>query len=282
VPCVAIVGGSDVLAIDPASPGAQGRRATHVLKRVDAIAAVSASLASHIAALGIRRDKIHVLPAAVDRRVFFPASRLEARLALNISPEAPVIAWVGRMVEVKALDILIDAIARLAPAHPELKLYLIGDGPVRRTLERQVAANGLASHVIFAGCIPHRQLPRFYRAANVTVLPSHWEGMPNVLLESHACGTPFVATRVGAIPELAIDGVDEVVTPGDAGSLASALALSLSRSRTNGPSATQHAIGGWDRMAAQLVDLLVAADQRRSSNAPASAPAPLVARVAPR
>lgn len=257
VPCVAIVGGSDVLAIDPSAPGARGRRAVDVLERVDAIAAVSESLKEHLTALGIAAHKVHVLSAAVDKHIFFPASRAEARRNLGIAADAHVLVWVGRMVGVKALDVLIDAVAELTPAWPALRLYLVGDGPLRRSLERKVAARGLTAHVVCAGRVAHRELPPYYRAADLTVLPSHWEGMPNTLLESRACGTPFVASRVGAIPELAHEGVDELVVPGDARKLAAAIANCLRRSRSSEhPPVVTCTAGSWDGMAAQLADLL--------------------------
>jgi glycosyltransferase involved in cell wall biosynthesis len=261
VPCVAIVGGSDVLSIDPAASGARARRVTEVLQGVAAIAAVSTSLKEHITALGIRAEKIHVLPPAVDKRIFCPASREQARRELGVPLNAPVIVWVGRMVAVKALDVLLDAVAALTPAFPALLLYLVGDGPLARSLKGKVAAAGLAPHVIFAGRVAHRDLPRAYRAADVSTLPSYWEGMPNALLESHACGTPFVASRVGAIPELAIPGVDELVTPGKPHELAAALAACLHRTSAGYRTAASTA-GGWDHMAAHLSDVLEGA--RRS------------------
>ena len=200
VPCVAIVGGSDVLSIDPAAPGALGRRVRRVLQSTDAIAAVSDSIKDRITALGISPQKVAVLPAAVDKAIFFPAPRGEARRRLDLPADDQILVWVGRMVAVKALDVLLDAIAVLTPAWPRLRLHLVGDGPLRRSLESKAAAQGLSQHVVFTGRVAHRDLPDYYRAADVTVLPSEWEGMPNTLIESHACGTPFVASAVGAIP----------------------------------------------------------------------------------
>jgi glycosyltransferase involved in cell wall biosynthesis len=172
-----------------------------------------------------------------------------------------ILVWVGRMVAVKALDVLLDAIAELTPAWPKLRLYLIGDGPLRRSLESKVAALNLSSHVVFTGRVAHRDLPEYYRAADATVLPSEWEGMPNTLIESHACGTPFVASAVGAIPQLAAD-LDELVTPGDRGQLAAAIAKCLRGSREWGGTAARSA-GGWKEMAEQLADLLDAARRSR-------------------
>jgi glycosyltransferase involved in cell wall biosynthesis len=81
--------------------------------------------------------------------------------------------------------------------------------------------------VTFVGYVPHADLPDWYRAADLTVLPSRSEGIPNVLLESIACGTPFVASRVGGIPEVADPLVDRLVAPGDRDALASAIIHAL-------------------------------------------------------
>ena len=269
IPCVAIVGGSDVLAIDPEAPGAAGRRARRVLEAVDGIAAVSDSIKHRIVALGISPSKIGVLGAAVDKAVFVPGSRQDARQQLDIAGTAEVLVWVGRMVAVKALDVLLDVVARLKTSRPNLRLYLIGDGPLRRSLESRVAAAGLATHVVFVGRVPHRDLAAYYRAADLTVLPSEWEGMPNTLLESHACGTAFVATAVGAVPQLAIPDVDELVRPGDQEQLAAAITRALTRPRDARVSASK--VGGWDEMADQLADLLEwARNSRRITGAPAA------------
>ena len=75
----------------------------------------------------------------------------------------------------------------------------------------------------------HHDLPDWYRAADLTVLPSVSEGVPNVLLESIACGTPFVASRVGGIPEIASPGIDRLVAPGDPLELADAIEQHLSQ-----------------------------------------------------
>ena len=81
--------------------------------------------------------------------------------------------------------------------------------------------------VLFAGAMAHHALPDWYRAADITVMSSWSEGIPNVLLESLACGTPFVATGVGSIPDLAVDPAHDIVPPGDAAALARAIANRL-------------------------------------------------------
>ncbi len=265
IPCVAIVGGSDVLSINPGAPGAAGRRVRRALRAVDTIAAVSDSIKDRITALGVAAEKVQVLPAAVDRSVFFPGSREEARRQLGMPPEARVLVWVGRMVAVKALDTLLDAVASLSSLFPELRLYLVGDGPLRRSLQSKVDAAGLTSQVIFTGRVAHRDLPDYYRAADVTVLSSVWEGMPNTLLESHACGTPFVASAVGAIPQLAVCDQDELVAPGDSRQLADAITLCLRRSAKNRGHLVCRA-AGWDQMADAISDLVSSARRSRRIN----------------
>ena len=103
---------------------------------------------------------------------------------------------------------------------PFLRVCLVGDGPQRGRLQARAAAPGLAGRVVFAGAVGHETLPLWYRAADLTVLPSLSEGVPNVLLESLACGTPFVASRVGSIPDLTLDPENDLVPPGDPVALA--------------------------------------------------------------
>jgi glycosyltransferase involved in cell wall biosynthesis len=95
----------------------------------------------------------------------------------------------------------------------------------------------LGDRVRFVGPVLNELLPDWYRAADVVVLPSRSEGVPNVLLEAAACGTPFVASRVGGIPEIAHLGPSRLVPPGDVESLATALKASLALPRPT-PSGT--------------------------------------------
>jgi glycosyltransferase involved in cell wall biosynthesis len=262
IPCVAIVGGSDVLSIDPAAPGATGKRVARALLAADGIAAVSDTIKDRLVDLGVEPRNNQVLPAAVDKTIFFPDSRLNARDQLEIPRDASVLVWVGRMVTVKALATLLEAVADASGRCPGLRLYLVGDGPLRRSLESRVVALGLSRIVTFAGRVAHRDLPSYYRAADVTVLPSHWEGLPNVLVESHACGTPFIASAVGAIPQLADPDRDDLVAPGNRRQLGDAIVRALERSDANHGDVMGSA-GGWEQMADALASQLAAARRRR-------------------
>src|SRR5207253_519321 len=184
-----------------------------------------------VIALGIAPEKVHVVPRGLDTGLFTPGDRGEARRRLGISAEQRAILWVGRMVAVKGLDVLLQACARLKERGERFQLYLVGDGPLRHALEVDCRRHELANEVRFVGQVVPEQLPDWYRAADVTVLPSRSEGVPNVLRESLACGTPFVASRLGSIPDLAQDSANRLVPPGDADALADAIADVLSERR---------------------------------------------------
>jgi glycosyltransferase involved in cell wall biosynthesis len=220
VPAVLIVGGSDVRVL--AQEANAGRRAiiTQTLQRADRVLAVGAGLRTEIIALGLPPERIGVLERGVDRSRFHPGSQDEARRRLALPVDRPVFLWVGRMVAVKGLDILLAA-WREVQVHPSRPmLILAGDGELRGRLERQ--ARDLRESVRFVGTVAHETLPEWYHAADAIVLPSISEGVPNVLLEGLACGTPFIASDVGGIPDLAREDC-AVVPAGDVAALAAAL-----------------------------------------------------------
>jgi glycosyltransferase involved in cell wall biosynthesis len=122
------------------------------------------------------------------------------------------------------------------------RLSIIGEGPLCNALKAQVATSGLDKCVAFKGSVPHSSLPDWYRASDLFVLPSRSEGVPSVLLEASACATPWVASEVGGIPEIADLGLSRL-TPAEAPSaLAVAILESLnSHSRLLSNSPRSHA-----------------------------------------
>ncbi|HEV7500607.1 MAG TPA: glycosyltransferase [Vicinamibacteria bacterium] len=234
VPAVVMVGGSDVLLLtrDPE----RRRLVVRALQSADAVLAVGADVRQRIGELGIPLERVHLFARGVDENVFSPGDRAGARARLGLPPD-PLLLWVGRMVPVKGLDVLIDACVRLKRGPLGFRLYLVGDGPLRQSLMARVKAEGLEEQVRFAGPVPHEQLGDWYRAADLTVLPSRSEGVPNVLLESLACGTPFVASRVGGVAGLARNPELDLVPPEDPDALASAIvrALRSPAGRETGP-----------------------------------------------
>jgi glycosyltransferase involved in cell wall biosynthesis/peptidoglycan/xylan/chitin deacetylase (PgdA/CDA1 family) len=259
VPMGVIVGGSDVLLLPRQRRWRQ--RILDTLQEADAVFTVSQSLKETVTALGVPPERAHVWAQGVDVSRFAPGDRGEARRRLGLPPGERMLLWVGRVHPVKALDVLLEGCAALRDRGEPFHLYLVGDGPLRKSLEAQRDSLGLAEAVTFVGPREHQELPDWYRAADLTVLPSWSEGLPNVLRESLACGTPFVASRVGGIPEIAREGGSRLVPPGDPSALADALALGLAEPQA----AVQSCSAGWAESARSLVERLeplVAASQR--------------------
>jgi glycosyltransferase involved in cell wall biosynthesis/peptidoglycan/xylan/chitin deacetylase (PgdA/CDA1 family) len=228
-PVVIIVGGSEVHQL--AKQSRRRRCIARVLQEADAVIAVSEDLKSQLIGWGIAAEKLHVVPRGVDSDLFTPGNQSEARRRLGIAVEGNVLVWVGRMVPVKGLDVLLQACTRLVESVIPFRLYLVGKGPLEHELRQSCQSLGLMDRVFFPGPCSHQELGDWYRAADWTVLPSRAEGIPNVLRESLSCGTPFVASNVGGIPELACYGPNRLVPPEDAAALADALAAALTEPR---------------------------------------------------
>lgn len=170
-----------------------------------ALITVSRALATRLAELEVVAPLMEALPNGVDLQKFQPRERAAARARLKL--DGRVLVSVGHLLEAKGHAIAIEALAAL----PGTTLLIVGDGPDRAALEARAKRSGVASRVRFLGLVAHEAMPELYSAADATVLASAREGMPNVILESLACGTPVVATDVG--------GIGEVITAPAAGRL---------------------------------------------------------------
>jgi len=175
------------------------RHSTHVV-------AVSHALRERLLAIGAPAERVTVLPNGVDAERFAPIDAAKARAFTGY--EGFTLLSVGNLVPLKGHDLVIGAVARL----PDVRLVIIGTGPEESRLRRLIHANALDARVRIVADISQDQLVQHYASADALVLASEREGMPNVVLESLACGTPVVATRAGGIPEL--------ITTRDAGVLA--------------------------------------------------------------
>ncbi|MFQ5773770.1 MAG: glycosyltransferase family 4 protein [Kiloniellaceae bacterium] len=165
--------------------------------RAAGVTAVCEALKHRLVELGVPAQKIHVILHGVDLRLFVPPqdrARVQARLGMS----RPTLLSVGSLIERKGHHIAIEAMADL----PDFDLLIAGEGEMERTLRDQVAALGLGDRIRFLGHVNERDLPAYYGAADALVLPSSREGIANVLLESMACGTPVIATRVWGAPEV--------------------------------------------------------------------------------
>jgi len=173
-----------------------------VLKRADAVIAVSRPLKNAMIELGCSPEKITVIPNGVDPVKFSRKPWTEARQKLGLPEDRPIVLSVGHLNENKGFQILIEAVALLRRLRPDVMLVIVGEGALRPRLERQVRRLGLQSHVALVGARSSEQLATWYSAADLFCLASEREGCPNVLLEAIACGCPAIATRAGGTVEI--------------------------------------------------------------------------------
>lgn len=172
------------------------------LEKANALIAVSSSLKREMVKIGAMEETIHVITNGVEAERFRPTEREDARRKLNLPLEIPILVSAGALVPVKDHGLLIAAFRRIAAEFPNLRLYIVGEGPQRKILEETIERFGLGGRIILSGKRGNDELPLWFNAADVSCLTSEREGWPNVLTESLACGTPVVATRVGGVPEI--------------------------------------------------------------------------------
>jgi len=152
---------------------------------------------------GVVREKVVYIPNGVDRPVpgKFPAT---VRRELGIPVHSRIIGAVGRLHPSKGHPVLISAFARLAAKMPDIFLLIVGDGESRLKLEKQVEDSNLGNRILFAGC--RSDIADLLSIMDVFVHPSHWEGMPNALMEAMAIGKPIVASGIDGIKALIAEG----------------------------------------------------------------------------
>jgi glycosyltransferase involved in cell wall biosynthesis len=184
------------------------------------IAAISNYARSQLMRFSSPEDwsKIEVSPLGVDPQVYEPRPPRE-------NPSPFEVICVGRLAPVKAQHILVAAVDALLQQGRAVRLRLVGDGPMRASLESDVAARGLGGHVIFEGWLNQDRVRELYRGADVFALASFAEGVPVVLMEAMSMEIPSVATRINGVPELIRDSIDGIlVAPSDVDELAGAIA----------------------------------------------------------
>lgn len=150
---------------------------------------------------GGRRHTIEVIPAGVDLELFQPLDEKHAKNVLGLL-ERHVILFVGRIEPLKGIDILLRSLAMLEYGS-DTRLLIVGgslEGDEELDRMKELAEElGVGDRVTFTGSVSQTELPVYYAAADVFVLPSHYESFGLVALEAMACGTPVVASRVGGL-----------------------------------------------------------------------------------
>lgn len=173
-----------------------GRWIRASLNEADACIGVSRPLCEKMIALGARRDRVHHIANGVDQDRFCIGDRIAARARLSWSGKTVI--SVGNLLELKGHHLAIDAVKAL----DDVSLVIVGSGPMRRALLQQITEAGVADRISILDEVNQDDLLDIYNAADCLVLASASEGLPNVLLESLACGLPVVATDVGGIGDV--------------------------------------------------------------------------------
>ena len=213
----------------------------------DRLIGVSRQTVDDLVRLGVApREKFSVIPLGLDLE---PFARLKQgagaslRSELGIADERVLLAFVGRVVPIKRVDLLIRAFARATGESGQAHLAIVGDGEIRTGFERLARELGVAEEVSFLGY--RRDLPEIAAAADIAVLSSDNEGTPVWLIEAAAAGRPAIATDVGGVSEVVTTTTGILVPPDDEIALAGAiteLASDASLRRTMGERARVHVI----------------------------------------
>ncbi len=199
------------------------------LKKADKILVVSNALKNGVIRMGIKEEKVKVIPNGIESDIFYPEDKNNARSRLSLNSDNIILICIARLSPEKGVDYLIKAFAGLKD--DMARLYIIGDGIEKRRLIELTQQTGLNGRVKFVGERPQKEIPDWINSADIVCLPSLSEGWPNVLMESLACGKPVVASRVGGVPEIITsDKLGILVPPGDVERLSEGIKMALKTS----------------------------------------------------
>jgi glycosyltransferase involved in cell wall biosynthesis len=191
---------------------------------VQRAAAISHAVEQRLVEGRVPPEMIRVIPSAVDPALLFPQSgRAATRAGLGLGPDAPCLLVLASLVHRKGIDVLLEALSKLAEEGLRPALWIGGEGPTRGLLERLARQRRIDSQVRFLG--QRSDVADLLVACDVFVLPSRQEGLGVAALEAMALGRPVVATRVGGLGEAVLDEqTGLLVPPGDATALKQAIA----------------------------------------------------------
>jgi len=214
---------------------------------------VGSDLAARLAANGVAPRRLQVVRSSLDLRAFTPPRRDEVdrlRTTFGIAPGRAVVCYVGSLEARKGVLFLPDVLARVADGSRPVTLLVAGDGPGRTDLEAQRERCGPDVELVLLGHVD--DVASVMRAADLLVLPSAAEGLPQVLVQAASCGLPFVAYDVDGVGELlALGAAGRVAPAGDAAELARSIATELEAGPANRAGAVDPAV--WSAWAPETV-----------------------------
>jgi glycosyltransferase involved in cell wall biosynthesis len=231
------------------------------LKDADKIIAVSGATKDYVLRLGAKPSKVKVVYNGVDLVKFRPLAgkREEMRRKLGIPLDAIVVLTVRRLVYKNGIDTLIDSANIAVKKNPRIVFLAVGKGPDSDSVKVRIHELGIDGNFKLAGFVSDADLPLYYNAADMFVLPSKsGEGLPLVAMEAMACALPVIATDVGGIREVLKDDYGKLVPPNQPELLANAVldfAAQDFSSRKAELRAMMEEKFSWDANVARLVEI---------------------------
>jgi len=196
------------------------------VQRAKAYSSCNDAMVDEFARLGAdRRRLLLIRESGADTDLFRPGVSAErVRRNLRLTAAEQIVLFVGHLMPRKGPDVLLRAFSRVAQEFPGARLVIVGSGEDEGALRLLSRDLGVATRTDWLGLIPHDELPAYFVAADVFVLPSWSEGFPHVLMEAAACGVPAVASNIPGNSGLVVEGVTGLLfEPGDVGGLAEGL-----------------------------------------------------------
>src|SRR5947209_7279936 len=219
-----------------------------------------------VVSLGVKPDRVHVVPSGVDATLFQPGSTEPSSRARWGLGAGPILGFVGGLRRWHGVEALPTLLERLVQRYRGLRLVIVGDGPLRGELEHALKERGLTRSVVFTGSLPHEEVADLIRQFDVALAPyprpEHaFYFSPLKVFEYMACGIPVVAAGLGQIVEVVRDGETGLLyPPGELDALTVAcdrlLADPALRQRLGQAAAKEvHGLYTWDQNAARVVEL---------------------------
>ncbi len=184
-----------------------------VLSSADFVLVLTEGAKKELEKIGLVKEKIIVYHQWIDTRLFNEKNKRESRIKLNLPLQKFVVFFAGRLVPAKGVQMLLQASRKVSS---DILFVFVGSGPLEQEIKKMTEKS---KSVFFAGKVPKEDLPYYYSAANICIIPSfqatstYAEGIPRVLIEALTCGTPVVATNTGGVGELLHEKVGFYIQP---------------------------------------------------------------------
>ena len=235
----------------------QREQCVAALQGASAVIGVSWLLAEEARKLGVSDDRLVVIPNGIDFEYFHPRDKRTCRKQLCLPEEGRLLVTVAHFGHRKGHHEVVRALAGLPD---DVRLAIIGgpaQGGTPETLRAVAKEVGVEDRLILPGHQPYERVPMYFSAADASVLASYREGCPNAVLESLACGTPVVATDVGAVRDILPDPhVGRIVPPLKVGLLREALADVLDHQWNSAEIVKTSGVKSWDKVAQEVQKVL--------------------------